>query len=187
MARLRADAVVATEAERASLAALRQATGAEDGPMERHCLRVFVIAERLGVELDRRPDREVLLCASLLHDIGGYPLAAGEGPYTADGARFALGLLDRFEWPEIRLRACADAIEQHHQLMDQWERGPDAELVRRADLIDVAGGLVSFGLSRGWLRGLFRAVPRAGLYGEIAGIVARIARDRPDTLPQVFV
>jgi hypothetical protein len=128
----------------------------------------------------------VLLCAALLHDIGAYPLAASDGPYTADGRRFALALLDRFGWPEMRLKACGDAIEQHHQLVDQWELGPEAELMRRADLADVSGGLVNFGLSRGWLRGLFRAAPRAGIYGELARIVGRMARDRPDTRPKIF-
>jgi hypothetical protein len=186
MARLLADEVVSTDPERASLQALREATRMADGPMERHCLRVFVIAERLAAELDRRVDREVLLCASLLHDIGAYPPASTGDVYTADGRRFAERMLERFAWPEIRVRACGDAIEHHHKLSPMWELGPETEVVRRADLVDVSGGIVAFGLSRGWLRGLFSAVPRDGLYGEIARITASFVRERPETIPEIF-
>jgi hypothetical protein len=185
MTRLVADDVVSTEPERASLRALREATRTADGPMERHCLRVFVIAERSGAELGRRVDREVLLCASLLHEIGAYPIAATGDVYTADGRRFAGQLLDPFGWPEMRIRACGDAIENHHRLSEVWELGPETELVRRADLVDVSGGLVAFGLSRGWLRGLFSAVSREGLYTEIGRIVAGFIRDRPETIPDI--
>jgi hypothetical protein len=186
MARLLAEKVVSTESERACLAALRDATGAGDGPMERHCLRVFVIAERLAAELARRVDREVLLCASLLHDVGAYPLASAGGVYTSDGRRFAMRTLEPFAWPEIRVRACGDAIEHHHEFSPVWELGPETEVLRRADLVDVSGGIVAFGLSRGWLRGLFRAVPRDGLYGEIARIAASIVQERPETIPRIF-
>jgi HD superfamily phosphohydrolase len=187
MARLTADEVVGSDAERACLDALRRAVGGGDGPMERHSLRVFLIAERLAQDLDRRVDREVLLCASLLHDVGAYPLAATDDVYTADGRRFAADVLERFRWPEIRMRALGDAIERHHELTQQWEYGPETELLRRADLIDVSGGIVPFELSRPWLRGLFTAVPRDGLYGELAKIVMQMLRERPETVPQIFI
>jgi HD domain len=162
MTRLLADDVVSTDAERACLKALREATRMADGPMERHCLRVFVIAERLAAELDRRVDREVLLSASLLHDVGAYGVAPEGDAYTSEGRRFAAQLLDPFGWTEIRVRACGDAIEHHHELTEMWE------------------------LSRGWLRGLFTAVPREGIYGEIARIAAGIVRERPETIPDIF-
>ena len=59
-------------------------------------------------------------------------------------------------------------------------------MLRRADLVDVSAGVVAYGLSRGWLRGLFRAVPRDGIYGEIARIAADIAQERPETIPSIF-
>jgi hypothetical protein len=186
MTRLVADEVVSTDAERDSLAALREATRMADGPMERHCLRVFVIAERLAEIHARRVDREVLLCASLLHDIGAYDVAPAGDAYTAEGRRFASQLLEPFNWPEIRVRACGAAIEHHHELSEMWELGPETELVRRADLVDVSAGVIAFGLSRGWLRGLFTAVPRDGIYGEIARIAASIVRERPETIPEIF-
>ena len=45
---------------------------------------------------------------------------------------------------------------------------------------------MAFGLSRGWLRGLFSAVPRDGIYGEIARIAASFVRERPETIPAIF-
>jgi hypothetical protein len=186
MARLLPDDVVATDAERACLQALREATRMADGPMERHCLRVFVIAERLAAELDRRVDREVLLCASLLHDVGAYGVAPEGDAYTSEGRRFAVQLLEPFGWTEIRVRACGNAIEHHHELSEMWELGPETEVLRRADLVDVSAGIVAFGMSRGWLRGLFTAVPRDGIYGEIARIAAGIVRERPETIPDIF-
>jgi hypothetical protein len=186
MTRLVADDVASTEAEHACLVALRSATRTADGPMERHCLRVFVIAERLAEQHGRRIDREVLLCACLLHDIGAYGVAPEGDAYTSEGRRFAEQLLEPYAWPEIRVRACGDAIEHHHELSPMWELGPETELVRRADLVDVSAGIVAFGLPRGWLRGLFRAVSRDGIYGEIARIAASIVWERPETIPDIF-
>jgi uncharacterized protein DUF6632 len=52
-----ADAIVSTAAERASLDALRQATGAPDTPMERHCVRVFLMVERMAADQSIGIDR----------------------------------------------------------------------------------------------------------------------------------
>jgi HD domain len=88
----RADDIVTTDAERACLAALRAATGESDGAMERHCVRQFLIAERLGEQ--ERPgaasvDRELLLCAALVHDAGLYPGVATADVYVTDSRRLA--------------------------------------------------------------------------------------------------
>ena len=182
MAPLRADDLVASEAERASLAALREVTADVDGPMERHCVRVFVMAERLA----RPTDREALLCACVLHDIGAYPGASRGGVYVTDGRLYAEELLRPFGWPEQRLRLTLDAIELHHTLRPQWSRGAEVEGLRRADLVDATAGLAGFGLPRGWIRGLFAAVPRDGFWRELGGLLARNLRERPATLPRIF-
>ena len=104
MTPLAADGVVSTAAERASLDALRKAAGAIDTPMERHCLRVFLIVERMATDNSIDIDREVALCASYLFEIGIYPLASTRDVYTSDGRRFAKLLLEPFGWPEARLR-----------------------------------------------------------------------------------
>jgi HD domain len=177
-----ADALSATAAAQAALRTLRAAAGA-DGPMERHCLRQFAIAERLAG--DRELDRELLLCASWLHDLGLY--THSRDPYVTEGARLAAQLLEPFEWPPERHQRCMDACEQHHAPRSRMAMGLEVELVRRSDLVDVTAGLVNFGLDRGWLRDLFREVPRNGLWRLIGSAVLSELRHRPATLTHVFL
>ena len=177
-ARLTAEELVQTDAERAALDKLRELTGEADGAMERHGLRLHLIAERLAARRGKDLDREVLLCAALLHDAGGYPGAFTGGPYVTDGRRLAEELLAPFGWEPDRLRRCLDAIELHHHFRAQWDRGPEVELLRRADRIDLRPPLT------GWLREIARRVPRRGLYREVGRIVGRSAR--AGTLPKIF-
>jgi len=46
---------------------------------------------------------------------------------------------------------------------------------------------VNFGLDRGWLRDLFREVPRDGLWRLIGSAVLGELRHRPASLTDVFV
>jgi hypothetical protein len=168
-----ADALSTTPAARAALAALRTAAGA-NGPMERHCLRQFAIAERLAG--DRVLDRELLLCACWLRD-----------PYVTEGARLADRVLAPFGWPPERLQRCMDACEQHHAPRSRLAMGLEVELVRQADLVDVTAGIVNFGLDRRWVRALFRDVPRDGFGRLLGGAVLGELRHRPASLTGVFV
>lgn len=186
--RLLADDLARTDAERDALAGLREVTGDEDGPMERHGLRCFLLSERLAAEADRSVDREVLLVAGLLHDIGLYDGASRGGVYVSDGREYSEALLTgRRDWPPDRVRLCGDAIERHHELRSQWAAGTEVEVMRRADLIEVSGGLVSYGLRRGWIRGLWRVVPRAGIYPEVGRMVGKALVERPATIPRAFI
>jgi HD domain len=181
LAVMNADALSATPAARAALEALRGTAGS-DGPMERHCLRQFVIAERLAG--DRPFDRELLLCACWLHDVGLF--THSRDPYVTEGARRAARVLEPFGWPPERLRRCMDACEQHHAPRSRMAMGLEVELVRRSDLVDVTAGLVNFGLDRRWLRNLFREVPRDGLWRLIGTAVITELRHRPASLAGVF-
>jgi hypothetical protein len=181
-----AEDLVRTDSETAAVAALRDAAGETGGPMERHGLRVFLIADRLATARELTVDREVLLIAGLLHDVGLYDAASHGGVYVKEGAEFTAELLSRQGWDEERIRLCFDAIERHHELRTQWDRGAEVELIRRADLVDISDGLVRFGLSREWIRDLFKSVSREGTYRTIAYEVARVLRHRPLTFPQIF-
>jgi hypothetical protein len=187
MATLTADELVETDDEREALARLRELTGETGGPMERHGMRCFLISERLAAEEHREVDREALLIASLLHDIGLYDGAAEGGAYVTDGRHYAERMLVERGWRGGRLRRCLDAIELHHEVRPQWDAGTEAEVLRRADLVELSAGTISFGVSRGWLRGLARAVPRQGIYREVGRMVAKAGRERPLTLPLIFV
>jgi hypothetical protein len=174
-------------AERACLAALREATEESWGPMERHGLRVFLIAQRLADHKGLVLDREATFCAAVLHDVGLYPRASRGDVYLLDSRRFAEGVLEPFGWPPVRLGVCLDAIELHHVPHQLWGFGNEAEMIRQADLVEGSAGLLSFGLPRGWLRGdLFRRVPRRGFYRMFAWHGARALVNRPGTLPKVF-
>jgi predicted hydrolase (HD superfamily) len=181
-----AEDLVRTDSERAALARLREITGQTGGPMERHGLRVFLTADRLATARDAKVDREVLLIAGLLHDIGLYDEASHGGVYVTEGAEFTADLLREQGWEEERIRLCFDAIERHHDIRSQWEDGAEVELIRRADLVDLTSGLVTFGLPREWLRDLFRSVPRDGTYATIGREVSKQLLHRPLKFAQIF-
>jgi HD superfamily phosphodiesterase len=179
--------MISTEAEREALERLRAATGVTEGPMERHCLR----CRRIAAEYARRRgwvlDGELLTVASILHDIGLYPAVSSGGVYTAEGADLARSILPGFGWSDDRVERCAAAIDRHHDLRRQLDHGTEAEALRRADLIDVSGGLIRFGIDRVWLRRLFAEVPRRGLSAELRREVGRALKERPGTLPRIFL
>jgi hypothetical protein len=179
---MNADALSATAPAQAALAAMRAAAGST-GAMERHCLRQFAIAERLAG--DRVFDRELLLCACWLHDVGLY--TRSRDPYVSEGARVAARVLKPFGWQPERLQRCMDACEQHHAPRSRLAMGLEVELVRQSDLVDVTAGLVNFGLDRGWLRELFREVPRHGLWRLIGSALLNELRHRPASLTGVFL
>jgi HD domain len=170
--RRRADELVSTESEAVALEALRTATGETDGDMERHTVRQYLIAERLADSRGVVYDREVLLCASFLHDSGLYGPASSGDVYIKDSARYARRTLEPLGWPQERLRACLDACEQHHALTARWWMPNEVELVRRSDLVEVLPELVRFGIPRSWLkRELWQAVPRAGFWPAALAIL----------------
>jgi HD domain len=181
-----ADELTGTPLERRCLDELRAATGEVDGAMERHCVRCFLLvellAERRGVEVDR----EVVLCAALIHDAGAYDRISRGGVYTDDGGAFAEELfLGAGESPE-RARLVRDACAYHHAVRDQSARGTEVELLRLADRIEVSGGLLRAGLTRAEVRSIFDRVSREGFYTGVAGLLGHMLRERPLTLPRIF-
>ena len=181
-----ADSLLRTDAERAALAALRDAAGETDGVMERHCVRCFWLSEQLAVLHSAALDREVALCAAFLHDIGLYPSITGGGVYTEEGAELARKLTLEAGWDERRAALCADACAYHHSVRSKWELGAEVETLRLADRIEVSGGLIRSGLSRDQLREVNAAAPRDGFYGGLLHVVWPVLRSRPLTLPRVF-
>jgi hypothetical protein len=181
------DELAISPAEREALSRLRTATGEIGGPMERHSLRCRHIAAEIASRRSWILDGEVLTVAAILHDVGLYPGVASADAYVADGAALARALLERHGWSPTRINLCAEAIDRHHELRGQRHRGVEIEAVRLADLVDVSGGLLRFGLDREWLRALRRRIPARGLGGELAREVGRALRERPLTLPRIFL
>ena len=160
----RADVLVETELERLFLDQLRAASGEVDGPMERHCVRLFLFAEMLAAERGVEIDRELVLCAAFMHDAGLYDSISHGGVYTDEGGEHAARLFER----------------------DQSRRGTEVELTRLADRIEVSGGTLSAGLGRERVRRVFSEVPRDGFYSGVAGLLAHALRHRPLSLPRIF-
>lgn len=176
---------VGTEAGRRAVDQLRQITGQRRGPMELHGLRCLALVRMLARHARCTVDEEVAEAAALLHDVGLYPEVASDAVYVTDGRRHAVQRLAG-GWEEDRRRRLGDAIELHHRPRSVWAHGCEAELLRRADQIELSAGLVSHGLPRHQVRELFAQLPRDGLYGEIARLVARVVRERPATVPKIF-
>jgi HD superfamily phosphodiesterase len=178
--------LVETPLERRFLDKVREVTGEPDSVMERHGLRCFLLIERLATRRGIELDREVALCAALVHDIGIYPSVSHGGVYTDESGELAQAMFREAGASEERARLVADACAYHHALRAQWPRGAEVELMRLADQIEVFAGLVRNGLERSEIREGVGSAPRQGFYGEIGRLALRAARDRPLTLPRIF-
>lgn len=166
---------------------MRELAGDTADAMEGHCLRLKRIATALAAKEGVELDDEVLACAASLHDAGLYEGAASDDhPYVEDGAILARDVLAPFNWSEERLTLCADAIERHHELRSQWDRGAEVELVRRADIVDVSACLISHGYPRADYKRLVADVPREGMYGAIFGLVAHEISHHPVNMLKIF-
>jgi hypothetical protein len=181
-----ADSLVTTDAERAALGALREATGEVDGVMERHCARCFLLCEQLAALHGAELDREVALCAAFLHDIGLYESVSSGGVYTDEGAELARRMGLEAGWDERRAQLSADACANHHSVRSKWELGAEVETLRLADRIEVSGGLIRSGLTRDQLRQVNAVAPRDGFYRGLIHVVWPVLRSRPLTFPSVF-
>jgi HD superfamily phosphodiesterase len=180
------DALATTPAAHAALKRLRSAAGA-GGPMERHCLRCRLIASEIARRRGWTIDEELLTVAATLHDIGLYPSASRGGVYTADGAALTREILAAHGWSPARAERCAQAIDRHHDIRSQLSRGAEAEALRLADRVDLSRGLLAAGISRPWLGDLWDTIPRHGLVRELAREITRALRERPLTVPRIFL
>jgi hypothetical protein len=181
-----ADSLVETDLERRFLEELRAASGEVDGAMERHGVRCFLLIELLAGERGVAIDRELALCASLIHDAGLYDSISDGGIYTDEGGAFAERLFSEAGEAPARARLVGDACTYHHALRDQSARGTEVELLRLADRVEVSGGLLRAGLSREQVHSIFDAVSRAGFYSGVAGLLGHALRERPLSLPRIF-
>ena len=77
-------------------------------------VRCFLLVELLAEKHRLDLDREVVLCASLLHDIGLYPAVSHGGVYTDEGGELRPRLVREAGAGDERARLCADACAYHH-------------------------------------------------------------------------
>lgn len=178
-----ADEICTTPATQRCLAVLRELSGdAQDGPMERHSVRVVLLAEEIARKEGKEVDSELLLCAGLLHDLGLYPGAATKAAYVTDGRHLAERELTALGWDAARVRLAADAVEHHHELTPQWSLGNEVEVLRKADLVEVSHGLIMAGVTRAFYRNLLQRIPRDGFVPEVLRGLGAAIRERPASL-----
>jgi hypothetical protein len=181
-----ADTLVQSDLERQFLEKLRSASGEVDGAMERHCVRCFLFIELLAGKRGLTIDRELALCAALLHDAGLYDEISLGGVYTDDSGICAERMFIEAGESADRAALLREACAQHHALRDQSAKGAEVELMRLADRIELSYGLLSSGLSRSEIRDVFGRVSRQGTYRVIAGLVGHALIERPLTVPRIF-
>jgi len=174
-------------ARHACLIALRRATGIDEGPMELHSLRVERIALRLADLEDHDVDELALRCAALLHDIGLYDPWWDGGPYPQASGQAAQEVLGKVGFASRRLALCRSAVRRHHAPTDQSSLGKEVELLRRADLIDISRGVISFGLPRQWLVDLFDQLPRTGFGRHVAWLFVSRSLATPESARAFFL
>jgi HD domain len=180
------ETLIETELEQGFLDELRKATGEVDGAMERHSVRCFLFVESLAAKRGLTIDRELALCAALVHDIGLYDSVSTGGVYTDEGGVCAEQLFNEAGASPERGELIRNTCAQHHALRDQSAKGTEVELMRLADRIELSYGLLSAGLSRSQVREIFNRVSRKGTYRVIGGLVGHAVIKRPLTVPRIF-
>lgn len=180
-----AEELIRTDTERLCLEALREAAVETDGPMERHCFRVFLLCEMLADKHNADLDREVTLCAALLHDIGLYDSVSDGGVYTEEGGDLARSIALEAGWDQPRAELCAEACARHHSTRAQWDLGAEVEVLRLADRIDVIG-FPRAGLSRAQIKSTAEQFSREGFYGGLLHTVWPSLRSRPLQTAKIF-
>lgn len=132
-----------------------------------HTYRVLNFCSALSTD-DPEPLQKMAIAAAF-HDLGIWTDKTFD--YLPPSERLARAYLDQkgnTEWaPEI-----GSMIQEHHKIR-QYQPDPSGliEAFRRADLIDVSRGVISFGLPRELLREIFSAFPNAGFHkclGQLA-------------------
>ena len=132
-----------------------------------HCYRVL----NFCVALTPAPESvEKLAIATAFHDIGIW--THGTFDYlepSVHGADAYLTRCGQAHWSE----EVGQAIRTHHRIRST-ESTTLIESFRRADWIDVTGGLLAFGLPRRFIREAFSAWPSAGFHRKLV----RLSWDR---------
>jgi hypothetical protein len=159
------------------------ALGGDRADYRNHAYRVMNLCLVLS-SADDDARRERIAIAAAFHDIGIWTAATFDYiPPSVDLACAHLAAAGRSPWaPEIET-----TIREHHKLT-RYRPNPDwlVEPFRRADLIDVSRGLVTFGLPRALIKDAFAQWPSAGFHKRLVELSLRRLGSHPlSPLPMV--
>jgi hypothetical protein len=129
-------------------------------------------------------ERQKVAIAAGFHDLGIWSARTVDYlPPSIAGAADYLKRNDLANWSvEI-----ARMIDEHHKLRPN--RDPDYPLVevfRRADLVDVSLGLVTFGVPRSYIRRVQRQFPDAGFHWRLVRLLGEWFSRHPASPPPFF-
>jgi hypothetical protein len=138
----------------------------------------------LCLALSPSGDRKKVALAAAFHDLGIWTAGTFDYvPPSVELARAHLAAAGQSLWaPEIET-----TISQHHKLT-RYRPHADwlVEPFRKADLIDVSRGLVTFGLPRGLVKDVFAQWPSAGFHKRLVQLsLSRLASHPLSPLPMV--
>ena len=103
-----------------------------------HVLRVLWNA--LDIGLEEKIDRDILIAACLLHDVGRPAEISDRSLCHAEvGSKMAHGFLLSLGWPEARAAWVRDCILTHRYRADRAPESMEAKLLFDADKLDVLG------------------------------------------------
>jgi hypothetical protein len=164
------------------LAAHRPFLGADFMAYRNHVYRVTNLCARFAP--DDMVSREKIAIAAAFHDLGIWTDCTFD--YLEPSVRLATAYLAR-SGREHWAGEIAEMIREHHKL-SPYRVGalPLVEPFRRADWIDVTFGLCRFGLSRAFVREIYRLWPGAGFHWRLFQLFLGRLRTNPRTpLPMV--
>ena len=156
------------------------ALGGDFAGYRNHAHRVMTLC----LALSPSGDRKKIALAAAFHDLGIWTSATFDYiPPSVELASAHLAASGRSPWaPEIET-----TIREHHKLT-RYRLHPDwlVEPFRRADLIDVSRGLVTFGLPRALIKDVFAQWPSAGFHKRLVQLsLNRLVSHPLSPLPMV--
>ena len=162
------------------LAAYRQQLGPQYTGYLNHCIRTYNYTTQLTETTDT--DRKLLAIAIAFHDIGIW--TAHTFDYLPPSVTLAHQYLEANNLTEHK-NVVEQIIVNHHKLTG-YKSNKLAEAFRKADLIDLTFGLVTFGINRTGIKQLYQQYPSEGFHRFIAGQILRnIIRHPFNPLPIV--
>jgi hypothetical protein len=148
-----------------------------------HGYRTYAWAGAFAQRDNLRPDRELLFCAALLHDLGITPqyLPQAGGCFALSGATAALDALRAEGMEAPRAKIVAEAIALHlNVVVALTEHGPEAHLLRAATACDVAGQGAEH-LPKIFREKTLQEIPRLNFKDEVSGVMLNQAKQNPET------
>jgi hypothetical protein len=149
-----------------------------------HSYRTYAFGAALGELEDLDVDRELLLAAALLHDVG-LPTTVDDVDFTRASARAARDVAEEVGLSTAATGTLRTAITLHHSPGVSRAHGPVAYLLSAGAGLDVVG-LRSWQLPPGVLAAILAAHPRTGFTREFSAAfrteATRVPRGRASFL-----